>query len=181
MATRVATQASRNANAYISFLENLARVDARTGQWFKIKQMGPRAALRLANQEQNPELTGTQDKDIFESDLDALSGSMSKMKIAEEKEPDVPRQSLDTNVPLPRVLRRHLLNPSLAMQGEGKITGFRVELSGRRGLRSARSRVAYGRLGTNSYGTTHVDFGRAYYVSRRAGTMGVRVWVGYER
>ncbi|TPX44212.1 hypothetical protein SeMB42_g04413 [Synchytrium endobioticum] len=85
------------------------------------------------------------------------------------------------NVPLPRVIQRHIMKPvqQLAnVSALGKIVGFRIQVSGRKTTRTATDTVRYGRLATGQQGQSHVDFGRSSYVTRR-GVTGVKVWISY--
>ncbi|KAI9021247.1 hypothetical protein DFJ74DRAFT_672393 [Hyaloraphidium curvatum] len=68
------------------------------------------------------------------------------------------------------------------MQDRARITGFRIELNGRlKGSdRGMKQDFAFGKLGTNDFANRHVDYGKSFFVSRR-GTIGVKVWVGFER
>ncbi|KAJ3186659.1 hypothetical protein HDU85_007479 [Gaertneriomyces sp. JEL0708] len=87
------------------------------------------------------------------------------------------------DIPLPAVLMKHIHQPSPTLsQGKslGKITGFRIEVTGRRGTRSSTQRLAYGRLGTGDIGGSTVDFARSLYVHKK-GVTGVKVWIGYGR
>ncbi|KAI9096574.1 hypothetical protein DFS34DRAFT_650667 [Phlyctochytrium arcticum] len=86
------------------------------------------------------------------------------------------------DIPLPSVLTRHIHLPSPTLSSAsalGKITGFRMEITGRRGSRSSTQRFAYGRLGTTDM-NSYVDFGKSYFVHKK-GVTGVKVWVGYGR
>ncbi|KAJ3087763.1 hypothetical protein HK102_010342 [Quaeritorhiza haematococci] len=88
-----------------------------------------------------------------------------------------------TDIPLPRVLQRHIMLPSPPLSQEtaqGKVTGFRIQVTGRRGTRSSKQIVSYGKLDTGSAGHSYVDFGRSHYVHKKGAT-GVKVWIGYSR
>ena len=79
-------------------------------------------------------------------------------------------------IPLPNVIKRHILQPS-----QGKVVGFRIEVKGRTGSRSARRCLAYGSLASGKVGMfgSFVDFGKSSYVTKR-GVSGVKVWVQYK-
>ncbi|TPX60222.1 hypothetical protein PhCBS80983_g01895 [Powellomyces hirtus] len=103
--------------------------------------------------------------------------------------PQPPSQHSDSateylqNIPLPTVLTRHIVLPSPSLANGthlGKITGFRIEVTGRRGTRSATTRFGYGRLGTGNVGAAYVDFARSLLVNKKGAT-GVKVWIGYGR
>ncbi|KAI8608188.1 hypothetical protein BC830DRAFT_1156362 [Chytriomyces sp. MP71] len=86
-----------------------------------------------------------------------------------------------TDIPLPAVIRRHIHNPSLLYASQsslGKVMGFRIETNGKRGTRSGRQVVQYGRLATSDSHNSMVDFGRSFYFNKK-GAMGIKVWVGY--
>ncbi|KAI8928257.1 hypothetical protein BC831DRAFT_497484 [Entophlyctis helioformis] len=89
-----------------------------------------------------------------------------------------------SDIPVPTVLVRHMLQPVPALaQGSslGKIIGFRIESKGRRGTRTSRQVVDYGRMDTGMVGAldgVFVDFGRSVYVNKKGAT-GVKVWVTY--
>ena len=85
------------------------------------------------------------------------------------------------NVPLPRVIQRHIMQPIQQLTNAsalGKITGFRLQVSGRKTTRTQSETVRYGRLATGQQGQSYVDFGRSSYVTRR-GVTGVKVWISY--
>ncbi|KAJ3020919.1 hypothetical protein HKX48_009523 [Thoreauomyces humboldtii] len=117
----------------------------------------------------------------------AASGKLSTSSFTSTKA-DHPARSSDqpptlTDIPLPSVLQRHIYlpSPSLAKETQlGKITGFRIEVTGRRGTRSATQRFGYGRLGTGNVGGAYVDFAKSLYVHKK-GVTGVKVWIGYGR
>ncbi|KAI8821029.1 uncharacterized protein EV422DRAFT_506249 [Fimicolochytrium jonesii] len=98
--------------------------------------------------------------------------------------PNVPRTAeYLTDIPLPAVLTRHIHMPSPTLQNGnavGKITGFRIEVTGRRGNRSATQRYGYGRLGSGSVADSYVDFAKSLLVNKK-GSTGVKVWIGYGR
>jgi hypothetical protein len=88
-----------------------------------------------------------------------------------------------TNVPLPHVLRRHILAPSSTLGKEsnaGKIAGYRIEVNGRRGSRSVKSVVSYGKLDSKDLVGSGVDFARSHFVTKR-GSTGVKVWIAYAK
>ncbi len=64
--------------------------------------------------------------------------------------------------------------------GLNKITGFRIQVTGRRGTRSSKQIFSYGKLDTGSPGSSYVDFARSQYVLKK-GVTGVKVWVGYSQ
>jgi hypothetical protein len=87
-----------------------------------------------------------------------------------------------TDVPLPTCLMRIVsgeFKPSLLSGSPKKITGFRIQVKGRRGLRSQKSVMTFGKMGIKDIDRTFVDFGKTAFVGRR-GSNGVRVWVGYQ-
>ncbi|KAJ1547638.1 hypothetical protein HK405_005313 [Cladochytrium tenue] len=90
-----------------------------------------------------------------------------------------------SDIPLPTVLLRHAREPSRIhlAQGSGsggaagRVTGFRIEINGRRGTRAARQVLQHGRLATNNSSESYVDYGSAAFYGKKGAT-GVRVWVG---
>jgi hypothetical protein len=92
-----------------------------------------------------------------------------------------PPRPLLTDIPLPLVIRRHLRSPSTTLAKEvaaGKIAGYRIEVNGRRGSRSVKSVVSYGRLASKDLVGSGVDFARSHFVTKR-GSTGVKVWIAY--
>ncbi|KAJ3214330.1 hypothetical protein HDU67_001771 [Dinochytrium kinnereticum] len=95
----------------------------------------------------------------------------------------IPTRTLVDDIPLPRSIMRHVISPSplLATHSPvGKVTGFRIEVNGRRGTRAMRQVMHYGKLATKDSYNSHVDYGRASYYNKK-GSTGVRIWVGYGR
>ena len=92
--------------------------------------------------------------------------------------------SLNNKIPLPTVLTRHLVKPQQnleTMTNQGKVLGFRIEVKGRRGTRSSRQVVLYGKLNmglTNGINGSKVDFGRSVFITKR-GSNGVKVYIQY--
>ena len=87
------------------------------------------------------------------------------------------------NMPLPKVLVRQIVYPSpslLNSSKDGKLCGYRVTVTGRRGTRTSTQTVNYGRLHTGSIDSSAVDFGLASFVGKR-GSTGVRAWVSFGR
>ncbi|KAJ3328352.1 hypothetical protein HDU76_010127 [Blyttiomyces sp. JEL0837] len=92
-------------------------------------------------------------------------------------------QTYLTDIPLPNVLYRHVIlpSPTYATQNSvGKITGFRIEVNGRRGTRTNKQILYYGKLATKDSARTFVDFGKADFYNKK-GSTGVKVWIGYAR
>ncbi|KAI9336190.1 hypothetical protein DFJ73DRAFT_850634 [Zopfochytrium polystomum] len=88
-----------------------------------------------------------------------------------------------TDIPLPTALTRHILQPStiyLQQTAVGRVTGFRIEVNGRRGTRANRQVMQHGKLATNQTAKSFVDYGRADFYNKK-GSTGVRVWIGYGR
>jgi hypothetical protein len=89
-----------------------------------------------------------------------------------------------TGVPIPTVLKRHCLSPVPSLENQsakGKVIGFRIEVKGRTGSRSARRIMHYGILNSGKTGSltgSFVDFGKSTYVTKRGAT-GVKVWIAY--
>lgn len=86
-----------------------------------------------------------------------------------------------TDIPLPVCLRRQVEQPHYALTHEtglNRILGFRIEVKGRRGSRSMKSGLSYGRLDRSAAGSSHVDFAKSFFVSKR-GISGVKVWINY--
>ncbi|KAI9209557.1 uncharacterized protein BJ171DRAFT_453703 [Polychytrium aggregatum] len=93
------------------------------------------------------------------------------------------KQSFLTDIPLPKIILRHVTNPSEALEtgmALGKITGFRIQVKGRRGTRSVTNLVHYGSLGAGDIHNAYTDFGRSLFITKR-GVTGVKVWVGYAK
>jgi hypothetical protein len=91
-------------------------------------------------------------------------------------------KSLVSGIPIPTVLKRHCLvpNPSL-ISPIGKVIGFRIEVKGRTGSRSARRIMHYGVLNSGKTGAmtgSYLDFAKSTYVTKRGAT-GVKVWIAY--
>jgi hypothetical protein len=85
-----------------------------------------------------------------------------------------------TNVPLPTCLMKMMSQePAFFTASPKKITGFRIQVKGRRGLRSQKSVLTFGKMGIKEMDRTFVDFGRTAFVGRR-GSNGVKVWIGYQ-
>jgi hypothetical protein len=85
------------------------------------------------------------------------------------------------DIPLPRSVIRHLETPNpCLLEGNalGKITGFRIEVKGRKGSRSVRQLVSYGKIGSSDISKTCVDFAKSYFVQKK-GASGVKVTIGY--
>ncbi len=92
-----------------------------------------------------------------------------------------PKAEFLSTVPMPNCLARHTVHPSPCLSQEtglNKITGFRIQVTGRRGTRSAKQILSYGKLDTGSTGSSYVDFARSHFVHKK-GVTGVKVWVGY--
>eukprot|EP00842_Homolaphlyctis_polyrhiza_P005664 jgi/Hompol1/6099/HPOL_000359-RA len=89
-----------------------------------------------------------------------------------------------TNIPVPTVLVRHLLQPVPVLeQGTslGKVVGFRIVTKGRRGTRTNKQVVDFGRMDTGATAAltgVYVDFGKSHFVNKK-GSTGVKVWVTY--
>ncbi|ORY17362.1 hypothetical protein BCR33DRAFT_709531 [Rhizoclosmatium globosum] len=86
------------------------------------------------------------------------------------------------DVPIPHVLRRHVLAPSQQAASQspvGKVLGFRIEVNGKMGTRSNRKIVHYGKLGSNDSHNSMLDFGKASFFNKKGAT-GVKAWVAYE-
>ncbi|KAH6584656.1 hypothetical protein BASA60_000887 [Batrachochytrium salamandrivorans] len=89
-----------------------------------------------------------------------------------------------TDIPFPNVLRRHMLQPvSPLAQGTslGKVIGFKIIAKGRRGPRSVKQAIDYGKLESGavaSLGGVYVDYGKSFYVDKK-GSTGIKVWVTY--
>ncbi|TPX66251.1 hypothetical protein SpCBS45565_g04587 [Spizellomyces sp. 'palustris'] len=100
-----------------------------------------------------------------------------------DQQPQELQQKFRTDIPLPNIITRHIHLPSPTLDAKsaiGKITGFRIEVTGRRGTRSSTQRFAYGKLGTGNVGGAYVDFARSLYVHKKGAT-GIKVWIGYGR
>ncbi|KAI8588151.1 hypothetical protein BDZ88DRAFT_422703 [Geranomyces variabilis] len=113
-----------------------------------------------------------------QSALDSLSAPPSSPSPQQQQQ-----QQYLRDIPLPTVLTRHIHLPSPALSKQtqlGKITGFRIEVTGRRGTRSSTQRFAYGRLGTGNVGGAYVDFAKSVWVNKKGAT-GVKVYIGYGR
>ncbi|KAI8804302.1 hypothetical protein BJ742DRAFT_871997 [Cladochytrium replicatum] len=98
-----------------------------------------------------------------------------------------PKQSkhvaMITDLPLPHVLRRHIQDPSssLATNKESRpVLGFRIQMNGKRGLRSAKTVMQWGSMATSSVGSSYVDYAKASFVDKR-GASGIKVWVAYAK
>ena len=96
-------------------------------------------------------------------------------------------QPILTNIPLPSPLPRHISYPSPTLftsSAIGKITGFRITVSGRRGTRSVKQTLSCGSIGSSKGGPSkpgggRVDFAVSSWVHKK-GQSGVKVWVGYD-
>ena len=86
------------------------------------------------------------------------------------------------DIPLPNSIKHHMLYPSSPLlngSASGKIMGFRIQVKGRKGSRSVKQIVSYGKLDSNNSGKSFVDFGRSVYVHKR-GSTGIKVTIGYQ-
>ncbi|KAL5036916.1 hypothetical protein RTP6_004429 [Batrachochytrium dendrobatidis] len=89
-----------------------------------------------------------------------------------------------TDIPFPNVLTRHMIQPITALaQGTpiGKIIGFKITSKGRKGPRSVKQSVDYGKLEAGSIanvGGVYVDYGKSFYVDKK-GSTGIKVWITY--
>jgi ribosomal protein S3 len=57
------------------------------------------------------------------------------------------------------------------------VLGYRIIVTGRRGSRSSKQVVSFGRLDSR-VGASWLDFGSSHLVTKK-GAMGVRVWILY--
>ncbi|KAJ3119059.1 hypothetical protein HDU96_003234 [Phlyctochytrium bullatum] len=81
-----------------------------------------------------------------------------------------PQLELADDIPLPKVIMRHVYDPSPIIASNspiGKIMGFRIEVNGRRGTRAMRQVMHYGKLATKDSDNSLVDFGRASYFNKK--------------
>ena len=87
-----------------------------------------------------------------------------------------------SDIPLPRCLSRHvdILSPTLSTASPNKISGFMIQVKGRRGTRSSKQVLLHGKLNLGERDSEFADFARSYYVHKK-GVTGVKVWVGYNR
>jgi ribosomal protein S3 len=93
------------------------------------------------------------------------------------------KENFVQDIPLPRCLVRHITNPSYCLSNAtslGKITGYRIEVTGRRGTRSSKQTVSHGKIDNPDIGASYADFARSWYVHKK-GVSGVKVWVGYSK
>ncbi len=92
-----------------------------------------------------------------------------------------PKSKFYDNIPLPKTLHRHILEPNLNMKNEspaGKITGVNIQAKGRRGSRSIKFTVGHGRLGVGDHSKSNVDYAMSDFISKM-GSTGVKVTIGY--
>ena len=90
----------------------------------------------------------------------------------------------------PNVIKRHLLKGQIGFKSalssdiDGpRITGFRIQIKGRNGSRSARKVVSYGSISNGRSGSitgSMVDYGYSHFVHPKRGVTGVKVWIGYK-
>ncbi|KAL2913647.1 hypothetical protein HK105_206807 [Polyrhizophydium stewartii] len=89
-----------------------------------------------------------------------------------------------TDIPIPTSLMRHILRPVPPLEhgtSLGKILGFRIVVKGRRGTRTSKQVVSFGRMDTGATAAldgVFVDYGRSHYVNKK-GSTGVKAWVTY--
>lgn len=89
-------------------------------------------------------------------------------------------------IPVPTVIKRHLLQPVNWMEKEiglGKIVGFKIEAKGRAGSRSMRRGLSYGMLDGGKISRINgslLDYYQTAYTTKRGAT-GVKVWIQYGR
>ncbi|KAJ3099457.1 hypothetical protein HDU97_003032 [Phlyctochytrium planicorne] len=124
------------------------------------------------------------DASVAPRDLNPAAATQNSPKSSQkDADTEKPELATVTDIPLPRVIMRHVLSPShlLATNSPiGKITGFRIEVNGRRGTRAARQVVHYGKLATKDSHNALVDYGRSSFFNKK-GSTGVRIWIGYGR
>ncbi|KAJ3288680.1 hypothetical protein HK104_008036 [Borealophlyctis nickersoniae] len=104
-----------------------------------------------------------------------------RVGLAEPKDPS--EQQFVRDLPLPKVLIRHIREPSNLLDAgssAGKILGFRIQLKGRVGTRSRKQMFFYGKLEQRESDRSHVDFAKSQFTAKN-GANGVKVWVAYGR
>lgn len=94
-------------------------------------------------------------------------------------------ENIISDFPAPKILFRQFLYPSTHLSSGdplGKVTGFRIQIKGRKGSRRVKQVFSFGALNIGKLGVlegSHVDFGRSTIFSPRQGIRSVKVWVGY--
>ncbi len=84
------------------------------------------------------------------------------------------------NIPLPKILTKHLMRPSASLMDRGKLIGFRIQTSARIGGKSGSVQMSRGRIGSKSFDLANPDYGKSIYVEK-LGVSGIKVWTSYQR
>ena len=92
---------------------------------------------------------------------------------------DTKEKYLD-DIPLPKILTRHLLNPSRSLQDQGGVMGMRFIFSARVGGKSGKITLGRGKIGAKSFDLSNVDYGKSFYVEK-LGVSGLKAWVSYRK
>ncbi|KAJ1554952.1 hypothetical protein HK096_011256 [Nowakowskiella sp. JEL0078] len=161
---------------YIRFIDNLKLITE------SVPMSKPPKCLNTHLITQHPFADLNNDVTIF-----SHTQNLVKMKSDLYKSTPINIKPYLTDIPIPRILERHVIDPSPSLMRDPesaqplqKISGFRIQVNGKRGTRASKSVVFYGRMVTGDSDKTLVDFSLTSYTDKK-GSTGVRVWVGYER
>lgn len=95
--------------------------------------------------------------------------------------PTDPKSTFASDVPLPNVLKRESAGPNACLTAGsalGKVLGYRIIVTGRRGSRSSKQVISFGKLDSRKISSSWLDYGSSHLVTKK-GSMGVRVWILY--